>query len=163
MCCMFTVWCPLQEMLQTAQSQIKMHHTASFCFTVFFLSYSFLPYPSSYAFPGVVTVTLLQCWTQRVWIGGLLQSSAVSASVLLVSVALLSAGSRSTGLSHCVLAGDPSPTHASSLWSASPVCGCECEWIMAAVAISVFRLVEMACWWRHLFVGRSQLQAIGSS
>lgn len=89
----------------------------------------------SYAFPGVVTVTSLQRGTQRFWIGGLLESSAISASVLLlavlpVSVALLSAGSGSPGLHHCVLAGDPTSTHASPLRSASPVRGCKCEWIV---------------------------------
>lgn len=114
---------------------VNAKHNSSF--PTLFLSSSL-----SYAFPGVVAVTSLQCWTQRVWIGGLLESPAVSAPVLLlpvllVSVPVLSAGFRSLGLSHRVLAGDPSSTHASSLWSAKPVGRCQCEWITVSVIVII--------------------------
>lgn len=104
-------------------------------------SYNFLLFqsslsPLSYAFPGVVTVTSLQRWYQRLWIWGLLEPPADIARVLLlpvlpVSVPLLTAGFRSLGLSHCVLAGVPSSTNASSLWPTGPVCSCGCECIIS--------------------------------
>lgn len=76
----------------------------------------------SYAFPGVVQITLLQRWTERVWIWGLLETCPIP-----VSVVLLSAGFGGPRFPHRLLAGDASSTHASSLWSASPVCSCQCE------------------------------------
>lgn len=130
-----------------------------------FCLHSVCLHPLSYAYSGVVAVTSPQRRNQRLWLGGPLEPPAVSASVLLlavlpVSVPLLSAGLGSTCLSHCILAGDPSSTHAAPLRPTGPVCSCECKCIVAGVKnarVCVRDLLTL------LTAGRSQLQAIGSA
>lgn len=144
---------------------VLKHPITSSCFTLLSLS------PLSYAFPGVVTVTSLQRWYQKLWIWGLLEPPADIARVLLlpvlpVSVPLLTAGFRSLGLSHCVLAGVPSSTNASPLWSTGPVCSCGCECIISTFKTRAKVIITGVCrgvWHSGFITGRSQLQAVGSS
>lgn len=82
---------------------------------------SFCSSSHSYAGPGVVTFALRPRRTQRVWSGGTLGSPAVP-------VHLLSAGLRSPGVLHRVLAADPPSARPPSLRSTSPVCCCRREW-----------------------------------
>lgn len=51
-------------------------------------------------------------------------------AVLAVSVPVLPAGLGSAGLAHCLLAGDPSPTHASPLRPPGPVGRCGGKWLL---------------------------------